>query len=333
MGGSGWARIGQLKGRTKNPWIVGTMMPNREERNSIGVAFWDNARHVDCPVIVMQRYMGVEIPDAIAKARSSGQIVINDLDDWFWGLHPENNAYSMVDPLANPKSNIDHYKKSLSNSNVVVVSTQFLADKVTEWDIGSEIVVIGNAVNVDAFPVRKHRPGRIRVGWVGSTGHRSGDLQILRAPFSSLKNVSFHHTGAHTSHVSFASKTGIKNRDLTELPLLAPHEYPYGFTFDVGVVPLVDIPFNHAKSNIKGLEYAAAGIPFVASPLPEYVKLAEEYGIGRIAKSAKDWQNHILELSSVGVRVEEADRQRELVKQFSIKTQAKSWDELVWSLV
>ncbi len=36
----------------------------------------------------------------------------------------------------------------------------------------------------------------------------------------------------------------------------------------VGIAPLVDRPFNRSKSWIKGLEYSAFGLPFVASPLP-----------------------------------------------------------------
>ena len=116
--------------------------------------------------------------------------------------------------------------------------------------------------------------------------------------------------------------------------MLAPHEYPYGFLFDVGVVPLVDIPFNHAKSNIKGLEYAVAGIPFVASPLPEYVLLAEEYGVGRLAKTARDWQRHLKALLDYEVRRDEARRQRHIVAEhFTVRKQARAWDNLIWDLL
>jgi hypothetical protein len=38
----------------------------------------------------------------------------------------------------------------------------------------------------------------------------------------------------------------------------------------VGLVPLTRGPFNEAKSYLKGLEYAAAGIPFIATPTEEY---------------------------------------------------------------
>ena len=48
------------------------------------------------------------------------------------------------------------------------------------------------------------------------------------------------------------------------------HDYPRMFrNIDIGIAPLSDVPFHHAKSAIKGLEYPAAGVPFIASPSPE----------------------------------------------------------------
>jgi glycosyltransferase involved in cell wall biosynthesis len=48
--------------------------------------------------------------------------------------------------------------------------------------------------------------------------------------------------------------------------------------FDVGIAPLADIPFNWARSDIKLKEYAASGVPWLASPIGPYVGLGEEQG-------------------------------------------------------
>ena len=48
--------------------------------------------------------------------------------------------------------------------------------------------------------------------------------------------------------------------------------------FDVGLAPLADIPFNHGRSNVKAREYAAAGVPWLASPVGPYEELGEEEG-------------------------------------------------------
>jgi hypothetical protein len=79
---------------------------------------------------------------------------------------------------------------------------------------------------------------------------------------------------------------------------------------DIGIVPLRDTPFNRAKSAIKGLEYAAAGVPFIAQNLDSYASLRNDLGVGRIAKRPTDWIRHIKELLDVDIRREEAARNR-----------------------
>jgi glycosyltransferase involved in cell wall biosynthesis len=271
------------------------------------------------------------------KAVEAGQILVNDVDDWFWGLHPENAAFKATNPEINRYANIDYYKEIILLCGAVVVSTEYLATQVQAWDRNLRVVVIPNGVDVRLFPKRRQRAVDPVIGWAGSTAHRSGDLEILRGPFANLSRrhgQRFHHTGHNPGFPSFEKQTGVSRSDLTLTPMLAPHEYPHGLNFDIGVIPLVDVPFNHAKSNIKGLEFAAAGIPFVASPLPEYVRLSEEYGIGRLAKTDRDWVRHLKELRDYDLRVSEgvAIRNAITTHRLDARQQARQWDDLVWSV-
>ena len=79
------------------------------------------------------------------------------------------------------------------------------------------------------------------------------------------------------------------------------------------------------NSFLKGLEYAAAGIPFIASPTEEYRLLAEA-GVGRLAETPDEWRDHATALLDRDVRVEEADRQRRIVQeQFDVSTMGEAW--------
>jgi glycosyltransferase involved in cell wall biosynthesis len=49
-------------------------------------------------------------------------------------------------------------------------------------------------------------------------------------------------------------------------------------TWDIGLAPLADIPFNHMRSDIKIKEYAAAGLAWLASPVSPYRHLGEREG-------------------------------------------------------
>ena len=109
--------------------------------------------------------------------------------------------------------------------------------------------------------------------------------------------------------------------------------YPEGLlNFDIGVVPLSNIPFNEAKSCLKGLEYACANIPFVASALPEYQLLAGQ-GIGRVAKTGEDWIRHMTELLDYRTRLHESVRQKRSTDKHTIFQRSGEWNAAIESLV
>lgn len=60
---------------------------------------------------------------------------------------------------------------------------------------------------------------------------------------------------------------------------------------DVLIAPLADVPFNRTRSNIKLKEYAAAGVPWLASPVGGYAWMGEEQG-GRLVADG-DWRGQI----------------------------------------
>jgi glycosyltransferase involved in cell wall biosynthesis len=56
--------------------------------------------------------------------------------------------------------------------------------------------------------------------------------------------------------------------------------------FDIGIAPLLDIPFNRARSDIKLKEYAICGVPWLASPVGPYRDLGEDEG-GRLVSDGQ----------------------------------------------
>lgn len=107
-------------------------------------------------------------------------------------------------------------------------------------------------------------------------------------------------------------------------------EYSYLFPhIDIGLVPLTDIPFNHAKSTIKGLEYAAANVPFVAQSLPEYQRLAD-MGVGRVATTPEDWRREVGALLDFRTRKKEAGlNYSNMMKEHTIRARESEWQEMV----
>jgi glycosyltransferase involved in cell wall biosynthesis len=84
--------------------------------------------------------------------------------------------------------------------------------------------------------------------------------------------------------------------------------------------------FNESKSPLKALEYAAMGIPVIASdfgPYPEFVV----HGVtGFLAKREKDWRDHIRELAAdADLRESMGKKARELAAQHTIEGNWHRW--------
>ncbi len=328
-GGAGWVRLQQLRPLLSNAEVVtGTLIHN--PKTGFGIADFYGRMHQNFDILILQRLMFRDLVNTIQQElqRPGRPIIINDVDDWYWGLDPANAAYELTRPEKNPTENINHYKTILQLSDVITVSTPFLRDQMQTWLKHKNVVLIENRLTISDFTVRRLNVRKPIIGWVGSTSHRSRDLEELQGFFPSSNR--FHHSGHIPGAPLFATALGIDRGRVTTSPLVPPRDFAKNsFCFDIGLAPLSDIPFNHAKSWIKAIEYAASGVPFVASPAPEYIRLHETYGIGRIAHSKEEWLGHVDELKNTALRNKEASQNRDLVKDLDVKYMAQDWDALI----
>jgi len=330
-GGAGWIRLQQIRPHLPFETITGSLLFN--EKKGFSIMDFDGRVHMNCGIIVLQRLMFGDLVEKIdfVKRMKVRPLIINDLDDWYWGLSPDNAAYSLVQPTLNPNENIDHYEQILRMSDVITVSTPFLYNKMRNWLKHPNVVLVENGVSVAHFKRRAVRTRKPVVGWVGSTSHRSRDLEELSGLFG--KGDLLHHSGHNHGAPLFQERINSNGAKVTLSPMYPPREYARkAFDFDIGIAPLSDSDFNKAKSWIKVIEYAAAGIPAVASAAPEYVRLRDEYGIGRIATSLSEWREHLDDLADVGVRKAERDEVLERVAEVDVTKMARRWQELIAGL-
>jgi len=265
------------------------------------------------------------------------QKVVVDIDDFYEGLTESNVAYHTTNPEKNENVNREHYWRIIEAADYLITSTQFLYDFYTKEKGFTNVFLVRNAIDIDRWNKRNdHARGLPTIGWVGATPWRSGDLETLNHWFGSFlekNHLGFHHSGhieAKNIPTAMQQLGVLPSTKVTKQERLPLSKYPQLFRkFDIGIVPLNNIPFNHAKSTIKGLEYTAAGIPFVASYSPEYAFLKSQ-GIGRVANNAQEWQKHLEELLDPKVRKEEIEKNYENVKSiYSVQKMAKNWNEVM----
>ena len=194
-----------------------------------------------------------------------------------------------------------------------------------------DVRMVRNGISIQQFyEVRRHRnqPIKPTIGWVGATNYRNNDLEQLRywlPDFLEEHDLAFHHAGHNPEAPSFTEITGVPERRVTTTPILPITTYATGLAhFDIGLVPLSNGVFNRAKSNIKGLEYVAAGIPLVASDLPEYRTL-HTAGMGTIARTPEEWVAALTALLDRKFRTQETRRQQALLVNESIEARQAEW--------
>lgn len=300
-------------------------MPAWDPTKGFGIRDSEQTAVFGFRTIVLKLIMDRWAPTQIDIAKSLGQRIIIDLDDFHEGLTPANIAYDLTHPDKNKRANREYYAQTIDKADTLVVSTPFLHDHYSQTH--PDVRMVRNGVKMDMFQ-RRTQAKKPVIGWAGATQYRNNDLEQLREwlpAFLDEHDLMFHHAGHDPEAPSFADIVGIPEWRVTTTPIVFIHEYPSTLLFDIGIVPLNDIPFNHAKSNIKGLEYAASGIPFVASALPEYRILAET-GVALLAETSEQWVHQLTSLLDFKQRKRAAAINHKLVKKdWTIEARAKEW--------
>ena len=316
-------------------WDTGIGFPGWNPDHGFGLLVPDNKAIHGWDVIVLKLIMLESIASKIDDAKAMGQKIAVDIDDWFEGLSESNLAYKMTDPETNPKNNRDHYMYIIENADAIITSTPFLYDFYKNEKGYKNVYMVRNGIDLPRWNQRKdHSRWLPQFGWVGATPWRSNDLEQLSPWFGTFlekNHLTFHHSGAIKNAKEAKDQLGIpKHIKSTKQPMEKISKYPSLFRrIDVGLVPLNDVGFNHAKSSIKGLEYAAAGVPFIASWSPEY-ELLEQQGVGRVARNEREWIGHAEELLDPRVRKEDVERNLEGIKKYqSMEVRRSEWDEVI----
>jgi glycosyltransferase involved in cell wall biosynthesis len=329
-GGCGFYR---LRAPAEELRLLGVDVTVEEEIEADALKFPDgmvqvNEVKTDADLIVVQRPLDNSLTAVIQQAQKQGIATIVELDDDFGSVHRNNVAYDAIQDK--PTMGNNWVEKAASIADHVTVSTPAL----TKYAKHGRYSVLRNNVPVSIFDVNveksDHHPWP-RIGWTGSVQTHPNDLQETKGAVGQILS----DKGLHFNVVGAGEKVATNLRLGKETNVYAtgwiPLEHYYAALaahLDIGVVPLEISPFNQAKSALKGLEYAALGIPFVASPTQEYVRL-EAYGIGKIAKTPGEWRKHLqrmIDRSSETERIARENRAK-MEAEHTYRVNAPQWIE------
>jgi glycosyltransferase involved in cell wall biosynthesis len=229
------------------------------------------------------------LAEAWVQHRCPGRVVL-DFDDALHAAPPAGRDWRS--PLRRPDAFADVVSKY---ANRVLAGSPLLAD----WAMrqGAAVEQIPTCVDTEIIrPAERSNALPVTIGWVGSwTTTKCLELvtETLRA-IDGMPGVRFLFVGSpnletvtrflsHAEWRRWTQKT--ESCDLSE--------------FDIGIMPLPDSEWNRGKCAYKLIQYAALGIPFVASPVGmnrDILRSAD--GAGIACETIQEWTRVLKQLVS-----------------------------------
>lgn len=264
-----------------------------------------------------------------AEARRGSRLLVYETDDDLAHIDPGNTAalaFLAPDLQAN-------YRQNLAVANLVTVSTEHLAEVVSGFT-SAPIVVLPNRI---PRWLTEHTPTRrtdvTTIGWAGSTSHAvdweeaAGAVKrfVARTPHVELHTVGMHHAAAgrrsqilgatHVTWTNTRHSPWRKNLDA----------FLRDLDFHVGLAPLRPSVFNRSKSAVKALEYAALGVPVIASNTGPYPGFVRDGVTGFLVDRPHEWEDTLRVMLMPGQVDQLGAAAHAVARQHLIEDHARDW--------
>jgi glycosyltransferase involved in cell wall biosynthesis len=264
--------------------------------------------------------------DVIPFLQRAGVRVVVDVDDLFDRIHPKNRAYSAYDPNRDMLANHQWCEEACKRADLVTCTTPALQRR---YGYGHS-VVLPNLVPEFYLGIDGMQRSAT-LGWTGSVHTHPEDLQATKGAVPQVldnNGWSFHVVGEGEK---VQEALGLREEP-SRTGLVAFGDYGEAMAeISVGIVPLADTEFNRAKSCLKMIEFAALGVPVVATATPDNERMAK-LGVGRVVTHPHHWLKTLNRLvTNRDFREELAGHSREAMKKHTYEAQCDRWS-FAWGL-
>jgi hypothetical protein len=207
-------------------------------------------------------------------------------------------------------------------TDLVTTTSPMLADQLRREGV-PHAEVIPNYVQ-DDFLNLDRRPHRgVTIGWTAALEHAADVERLPIVPV--LQRLLDERDDVNV--VSIGLRLGLRSDryfhvDYVPIRVLTKQIVE----FDIGIAPIADIEFNRSRSDIKLKEYAAAEVPWLASPIGPYAGLGEKQG-GRLVADDR-WHEELVRLiDKPKDRRKLARRGGKWVQEQTLSRNAKRWED------
>ncbi|PYQ27432.1 MAG: hypothetical protein DMF56_19960 [Acidobacteria bacterium] len=247
----------------------------------------DVIRATRADVVWLQREAMLFGPPVVERiVRALGRPIVLDLDDATY-LASDSPVYGrLASWLKWPSKN----EQLIRWSSAVIAGNETIAAYVES--VGKPAVIVPTIVDLNVFtPCESDRATPV-IGWIG-THSTYKFLQPLLPVLSelgrehelSLRIVGSGFERIEIPHVQVEAKRWQLEEEVSDFQSL-----------DIGLYPLDDDAFTRGKSGFKAIQYMAAGVPFVMSPVGVCATMGIDGRTHLLARDADEWRGHLATL-------------------------------------
>lgn len=265
-----------------------------EERNAVG----DPGPLLEADVVHFFRLCHPPARRLARQLQAAGVAVVYDNDFDISAAPADHPVGQAVRGMVGQQA-VSAEQEMMRIADVVVAPTEELAERYRAVGAG-DVQVVENFLP-PTFTRPRMLPGRgVTIGWAAMAEH-GWDYDQLRIRDALVSLLERH---LHVRVVAIGLDLGIRSPRYEALPWQAYDDLPGQLArCDIAIAPLADVSFNQTRSNVKLKEYAALGVPWLASPVGDYAWMGEQHG-GRLVADG-DWASALHTLI-----VDERARQR-----------------------
>jgi len=225
---------------------------------------------------------GLNVLDALSLRRYSRKIIYN-FDDAV--------MYSDKRPERYSRSHFVPFRRSVRVADMVIAGSSYLAEHARRFNSNVEVLPIGLKVSDYRPDGHGKADDKIRLVWIGSRS----TLGYLEEITPAIEEI-----GARCDQVILR----IIGDDFLELNNMPVEKRLWSMdtrgidiaSSDVGLAPLPDNRFTRGKCSFKVLEYSAAGLPVIASPVGTNSEYVKEGTTGFLAADTRQWEDKMIQL-------------------------------------
>ena len=244
---------------------------------------------------------------------------VYEVDDDLFEIERHNPTHVVFSNPVNQAS-LSH---CMEVSNVVTTTTPVLAERLVK--INPNVVVLPNYIDESMLEIERPQRDRLTIGWAGGDSHAPDIDSVaygLKRTMEWNKDIDVHFIGADFRKLVRSPREIRHTTYTTDI-----FEYYRSIDFDIGIAPLKSTYFAEAKSHIKALEYAALGIPVVASDTAPYQEFVIDGVTGFLVKQDHEWGRRLRDLiHDEAMRTEMGAKARELASQYTIQNHWQEWE-------